>query len=90
MAKLLQRIRLRRDHRWAPGRMSAYLDAELAARARARLERHAEECPECRGVLYGLRRMLGLLEGLRAVGEREGAPDIAGAVGRRLHEPPAR
>jgi hypothetical protein len=34
--------------------------------------------------------MLGLLEGLRAVGEREGAPDIAGAVGRRLHEPPAR
>jgi anti-sigma factor RsiW len=69
--------------------MSAYLDGELGSRARARLERHAEECPECRGLLYGLRRILGALERFSAPSEREPVPDIAAAVGRRLHEPPA-
>jgi anti-sigma factor RsiW len=89
MSTLLQHLRLRRDHRWTPPRMSAYLDGELRSRARARLERHAEECPECRGLLYGLRRMLVALERFSLAIEREPAPDIAAAVGRRLHEPPA-
>jgi anti-sigma factor RsiW len=90
MASFLEHLRLRREHRWAPGHMSAYLDGELASRARARLERHAEECPECRGLLYGLRRMLAALQRLAEVGEREAAPDIAAAIGRRLHEPSTR
>jgi anti-sigma factor RsiW len=89
MSSVLQHVRLRRDHRWAPGGMSAYLDGELASRARARMERHTEECPECRGLLYGLRRMLGLLAHLPQPIEREPAPDIAAAVGRRLHDPPS-
>jgi anti-sigma factor RsiW len=65
--------------------MSGYLDGELAARARARLERHAEECPECRGILYALQRILGLLQRLPPP-KLEETPDIAAAVSRRLRE----
>ena len=83
MSNVVHQTRLRRDHRWAPGHMSAYLDGELAARARARMERHADECPECRGVLYALRRILGLLQRLPPPSVEE-TPDIAAAVRRRL------
>jgi anti-sigma factor RsiW len=85
MSNVVHQLRLRRDHRWTPGRMSAYLDGELAARARARLERHTEECPECRGILYALRRILGLLQRLPPPKVEE-TPDIAAAVSRRLRE----
>jgi anti-sigma factor RsiW len=56
-----QRLGFRLDHRWVPGHMSAYLDGELDARGRARVERHAGRCPECRGVLQSVREMLDLL-----------------------------
>ena len=85
MNGVLHRARFRRDHRWAPRHMSAYLDGDLASRSRARLERHTGECAECRGVLRGLGRMLVRLHSLPASGHR--APDIARAVRRRLHEP---
>jgi anti-sigma factor RsiW len=88
MSNVLYRARFRRDHRWTPGHMSAYLDGDLASRARARLERHTSECPECRGILYSLQRMLDLLQGLPAASARTRAPDIASAVRRRLHESP--
>lgn len=79
-------LRFRRDHRWAPPHMSAYVDDDLPLRARTRLERHVEECPECRGVLKSLRRMLGLLGGLGPGSTRPDVPDIAGAVRARLRE----
>jgi anti-sigma factor RsiW len=44
--------------------MSAYLDGELAPSPRARIERHTADCPECRALLDGLRRMLGALHRL--------------------------
>jgi anti-sigma factor RsiW len=88
MSSVLHRARFTRDHRWAPGRMSAYLDGELGSRARDRLERHCAECPECRGVLHGLQRMLALLHGLPPASARRDAPDIAAAVRARLHELP--
>jgi anti-sigma factor RsiW len=65
--------------------MSAYLDGDLASRARARLDRHTGECVECRGVLHSLRRMLVRLQSLPSSGH--GAPEIARAVRHRLHEP---
>jgi anti-sigma factor RsiW len=65
--------------------MSAYLDGELSPGARARLRRHIRECPECRRILHGLQRMLGLLQALPATESGE-APDISSAVRRRLHE----
>ena len=87
MTVVFEQVRRRRDHRWAPGRMSAYIDGELASRGRARMERHTEECPECRGVLHSLRRMVALLQ--RVPAPRADATAIAAAVRRRLHEPPA-
>jgi anti-sigma factor RsiW len=90
MSDVTYRVRFRRDHRWAPGRVSAYLDGELAPRAHARIERHAEACPECRAVLESLRRMLGLLRTLPPASPKPVALDIAVAVRARLHErPPA-
>jgi anti-sigma factor RsiW len=88
MSELLSRARFRRDHRWTPGHMSAYLDGELAARRRTRLERHTADCPECRRLLAGLRQMLDVLARLPAAGSGH-APPIVAAVRTRLDEPPA-
>ncbi len=67
--------------------MSAYLDSDLATQARARLERHTAECPECRAVLDDLRQMLALLQSAPAPEPVANGPAIASAVLRRLHEP---
>jgi anti-sigma factor RsiW len=87
MSELFSRARFWRDHRWTPGHMSAYLDGELAARRRTRLERHTADCPECRRVLAGLRQMLDVLARLPAAGGGHAAP-IAASVRTRLDEPP--
>ncbi len=86
MNKLLHRVRFWRDHRWTPGRLSAYLDGDLVARSAARLQRHVRECPECRAALRSLERMLGLLRAAPPVSDTE-KPDIASAVRRRLRDP---
>ncbi len=70
--------------------MSAYLDSELPAWARARLERHTAECVECRSILEDLRHMLALLQSAPAVVPVAEVPAIASAVLRRLHEPAGR
>jgi anti-sigma factor RsiW len=79
-------LRFRRDHRWTPPHMSAYLDSDLSAWPRARLERHTAECPECRGVLDDLRHMLALLHSAPAPEPVADGSAIATAVLRRLHE----
>ena len=58
---LLRKLRFRRDHRWTPAQLSAFLDDELGARARRRVVRHADDCPECGPLLRSLRRLLGAL-----------------------------
>jgi anti-sigma factor RsiW len=87
MRKFFDRLRFERDHRWAPGRMSAYLDDELGPRARRRLEQHAGECVQCRRMLAGLRRTLGALQRLPAPAGGD-AEQIAASVRLRLREPP--
>jgi anti-sigma factor RsiW len=84
MSGLLDRERFARDHRWAPGRMSDYLDGDLAGNARTRMQRHLGECDECRRLLGGLRRTL---EALHRLSAPRGAPDpvsIAASVRVRL------
>ena len=88
MTNPLHRMQFRRDHRWTPGRLSAYLDGDLLARPAARVQRHVRECPECRAALRSLERMLGLLHRVRPVSDTE-RPDIASAVRRRLRDPSA-
>ena len=77
------------DHRWAPGRMSAYVDGQLASRRRTRLERHLAQCGECRRLLAGLRSTLDALRRLPAPSGGADPVQIARAVRSRLGEPPA-
>jgi anti-sigma factor RsiW len=69
--------------------MSAYLDGELAPGRRTRMERHTGECPDCRGLLASLRRMLAALYRLPPPGAGADALQIAASVRLRLREPPA-
>jgi anti-sigma factor RsiW len=84
MSGLLDRERFWRDHRWAPRRMSDYLDGELGPPGRTRMERHLGECAECRRLLAGLRRTLDGLHRLSAPSAGRGALQISASVRARL------
>jgi anti-sigma factor RsiW len=88
MSTIWHRTRFRLDHRWAPRRMSDYLDGELASSGRTRMDRHVGECEECRRVLAGLRAMLDQLQRLPGRGVEVDAVQIVTAVRARLREPP--
>ncbi|MGH2896557.1 MAG: anti-sigma factor family protein [Solirubrobacteraceae bacterium] len=81
---LLYRVQFRRDHGWAPGHMSEYLDGELAPGGRSRMERHARDCPECERLLAGLRAVVNGLGRLPAPAGGAGAARITAAVRGRL------
>jgi anti-sigma factor RsiW len=86
--RLLYRVHFKRDHAWAPGHMSDYLDGELAPSRRLRMEHHARDCPECDRLLAGLRAVV---RGLGRLPAPAGGPDparIAALVRGRLDEPP--
>ena len=68
--------------------MSAYLDDELSASSRARMDRHSSECPECRRVLESLGRIVAALGRIRARGGEADPHRIVVAVRARLGEPP--
>jgi anti-sigma factor RsiW len=87
MRDFLSRPRFWRDHRWASDHMSDYLDGDLAATGRTRMERHVGECRECHTVLSELRLMIERL-GRLASPEGGGAVRITAAVRVRLHDPP--
>jgi len=68
--------------------MSSYLDGELALRRRARMDRHVEECHECRHLIAGLGRMLGLLQRLAPPSGGADAQQIAASVRLLVRESP--
>ena len=69
--------------------MSDYLDGELAPGAIARMDRHTDECEQCRRLLAGLRAMLGAIGALPAPSGGPDAAQLAASVRVRLNEPPA-
>jgi len=75
MGSPLARIRFARDHRWSQARMSEYVDADLTARDRERIERHTRDCSECRELLASLQEMVSALATLGRPREY-----VAGAV----------
>src|ERR1700747_2771813 len=87
MNELWAKIRLWRDHRWTPDRLSGYLDGELAADERARGARHIGECVECRRAIAGLRLVGEALRGWPAPGRGPDAIGLAGSVRLRLQNP---
>ena len=86
MSNIRRRVRFVRDHRWAPGRMSPYIEGELPGRARRRVERHVGECDECLGILTGLERMLGKLHGLAPPTPSPDSRELAAQVRHRLSQ----
>ena len=92
MVIALSTVRFARDHRFTAGHLSDYVDGGLAARPRARVDRHVPGCPECEQALRTLERLLVLLHAqpsVTAAEHPEIAADIAAAVRRRLREPSA-
>jgi anti-sigma factor RsiW len=87
MNSLFDRERFRRDHRWAPGRMSEYLDGELSLPGRGRMEHHLAECQQCRRLLAGLRQTVSALARLSAPREGVDPRTIAASVQARLDAP---
>jgi anti-sigma factor RsiW len=83
----LSRLSFRRDHRWVPGRMSAYLDGELGVRQRARVEHHLNDCRDCHRLFGGLSRVVDALHRLHQPPRAPDATRISEAVRVRLGEP---
>jgi anti-sigma factor RsiW len=53
------------DHQWSQQHLSHYVEGELSARARRRLDRHAQDCLECG---RGIRAMRALVRGVQGLG----------------------
>jgi anti-sigma factor RsiW len=86
MPNLLARLRFAIDHRWAPARMSAFLDHDLPGHQRRRMERHVGECRRCRSLLTGLQFVVAALRRLPAPPDGDVAR-IAASVRVRMGEP---
>ena len=86
MSEFFHRMRVHCECRWAKGHMSDYLDGELAASRRRRMQRHVEVCPKCRRVLATLHRMVGALRRVPPPAGGADAREIAASVRRRLSE----
>jgi anti-sigma factor RsiW len=88
MSEFFHRMRIHSECRWARRHMSDYLDEELAAGRRHRMQRHVEVCPPCRRVLGTLGRMVGALRRVPPPTGGADAREIVASVRRRLSEPP--
>ena len=74
---MLRKRRFMREHEWAHGHLHDYVDGELPAGDRERIEEHVGLCPECRRVLAALRSTLQGLLSLRNTAPPAGlAPQI--------------
>ncbi len=57
-------LRNKPEHQWVEESLSAYIDDELTARERARVEKHLEECQACAHELASLRQTVALIKEL--------------------------
>jgi anti-sigma factor RsiW len=57
------------DHDWSQGHLSHYVEGDLTARARRRLERHAAECPDCSRGIRAMKALLGLIARIDTSGD---------------------
>jgi len=64
-AVLLHPLRFHRDHRFTRTQASVYLDGELGADDRGRIDSHTHICPPCARFMAGLRRTVSALGQLR-------------------------
>ena len=71
-----QRRRFMREHSFTHAHLSDYLDGELRANDRERVETHVGLCPDCHRVLAGLRKTLGALVSMRDSADTDVAPRV--------------
>jgi anti-sigma factor RsiW len=64
-ATVWRRLNYMRDHRWAHGRLSEYIEGELPPRQQHRLADHENLCPECARLIATLYALLAMLPTLR-------------------------
>jgi anti-sigma factor RsiW len=57
------------EHDWTQRHVSHYVDSDLAARARRRLERHAAGCPECGRAVRAMKALVRLIARVEVPGE---------------------
>jgi anti-sigma factor RsiW len=57
------------DHDWSQGHLSHYVEGDLTARARRRLERHAAECPDCSRGIRAMKALVGLIARIDTPGD---------------------
>lgn len=76
MEILPERLRMKRDHRWARARLSDYIDGDLDPQERRRLARHADLCPECGPLLRALTVTVFRLRQLRVRPREPVAPRV--------------
>jgi len=69
-------VRMRLEHRWSQRRISRYVDEDMSPRARERLERHADLCPECGPLRRAMLWLVSELRELRPPPERSIAPEV--------------
>jgi anti-sigma factor RsiW len=78
----LARLRFARDHRWSRRHLSEFVDGEMTAGQRLRVERHTRNCRECRALLDSVEMMVSMLAGLSARPKES----VASGVLARVHE----
>ena len=69
-------LRMTLEHRWSQRRMSDYVDGDMSARERERLERHADLCPECGPLRRALFWLMVELRELRRPPDHSIAPRV--------------
>jgi len=71
------------DHRFTRRHLSAYVDGELESSERQRVDRHIDECRDCRFMMRSLRQMLGGLARLRRCAPARLSADVRARLGSR-------
>lgn len=79
----------RDDHEWSQRHLSHYVDGDLRARARRRLERHAAECPDCSRGIRAIKALLRLIPGLDGRGEVRAPAGVFDRVRAEATGPPS-
>lgn len=89
LRRAVHRLRFVRDHRWVPAHASEYLDGDLRPPELARVQRHVDQCAECRELLRGLQVIVGALGTMRDIQGELVASAVLASVKSRLGDPPS-
>lgn len=88
LRRAVHRLRFVGDHSWVPAHASEYLDGDLRPPELARVQRHVDQCAECRELLRSLQVIVGALGTMRDVQGELVAGAVLASVKSRLGDLP--